>query len=130
MGEGAKQQAGQAPERAVPRPQIAYPDPVPTAADADAIEQWIIRAYLRLAFHPNDRTGSRTATVLRSGGIEARLTEVPGNVPNLPSYWLEIYSHRTRSVIDSRGYHDFNEAELFMAVDLVLGALERHRSLQ
>lgn len=114
----------------MPRPQIHHLDTVPIAADANDIEQRIVRAYLRLASHPTERNGSRTATVLRSGAIEARLSEVPGSPCGMPSYWLEIYSDRTRSVVDSRGCHDFNETELFLAVDLVISALERHRSLQ
>ncbi|MBA1154575.1 hypothetical protein [Microvirga mediterraneensis] len=109
-----------------------YPAPAAirwTRTDADEIEQGIIRAYFRLAGTSNERNGSRTVTVIRAGAMEARLTEAPSEtcLVGMPSFWLEIYSHASRSVVASRGCSEFDEDELAAAVELIARAGERIR---
>lgn len=93
----------------------------------DEIEQQIIRAYVRLVFAAENTAGVRTTLVARFYSLEVRLSELPdaSGVQDLPPFWLEIYSHTTRSTVDSLGCFEFDQAELAMAVDLVLKA--RHR---
>ncbi len=100
--------------------------------DADEIEQRIIRAYLRLAFTPPERNGSRAVTIVRFGGLEARLTEVPADElpPGMPSFWLEVYSSVTRSIVDSCGCTEFDDQELAAAVEMITNARQRAQSLQ
>jgi len=94
---------------------------------SDEIEQQIIRAYVRLVFAAENTAGVRTTLVARFCSLEVRLSELPdaSGVQDLPPFWLEIYSHTTRSTVDSLGCFEFDQAELAMAVDLVLKA--RHR---
>jgi hypothetical protein len=84
----------------------SYPYPADQASarpltwlDDDQIEQRIIRAYVHLALDSTERNGSRVVTIARAGVLEARLSEVPapGRELGLPHFWLEIYSHATRS---------------------------------
>ena len=92
----------------------------------DEVEQAIIRAYVRLAVTPNEATGSSTATVAQLGGLEVRLTEAPQpGMPNLPPFWLEMYSHTSGATIDSFGCFDFDEDELAAAVEFVCEADQR-----
>lgn len=119
-------------ESAVPRThttQTKHPTVTPAWLDDDEIEQRIIRAYVHLAFGPTERNGSRIVALARAGMLEARLSEIPapGQALGLPQFWLEIYSHATRSVIDSRGCSNFDEYELVAAVKMVTNALNRNR---
>jgi hypothetical protein len=98
----------------------AWPD-----ARRDRIEEQIIRAYVHLIFAA-EADGSRTVTVGRQGGLEVRLTEMPR--PGLPTFWLEIHSLGTRSIIDSLGCFEFDEDELAAAVDFICEAQERHQT--
>ncbi|WP_262027397.1 hypothetical protein [Microvirga sp. Mcv34] len=114
-----------------PRDQL-HPVPVTirwTRTDPEEIEQGIIRAYVRLACTSNERQGSRTMTVIRVGAMEARLTEVASEAwPfGMPSFWLEIYSHASGSVVASRGCSAFDESEIAAAVELIARAGERIR---
>ena len=94
----------------------------------DEIEQKIIRAYVKLVFSARDATGSRTTLVARFGSLDVRLTEFPQESlsDGRPLFWLEIYSHATRSTVDSCGCSEFDESELATAVNLVLKAKQRH----
>ena len=98
----------------------AWPD-----ARRDRIEEQIIRAYVHLVF-ATEADGSRTVTVSRQGSLEVRLTEMPR--PGLPTFWLEIHSLGTRSIIDSLGCFEFDEDELAAAVDFICEAQERHQT--
>jgi hypothetical protein len=97
--------------------------------DADEVEQRIIRAYVQLACTPAETDGSRTVAVTRLSGLEVRLTEVPLReaAPGMPQFWLEVYSHASRSVIDSCGCREFDERELAAAVEMVTNSLNRNR---
>ncbi|KLK90197.1 hypothetical protein AA309_27200 [Microvirga vignae] len=101
-----------------------------TKMSPDEIEQHIIRAYLQLACTP-EANGTRIVTVVRLGVLEARLTEVPEKqrLPGVPWFWLEIYSHASRSVIDSCGCTEFDEDELAQAVELITSARQQARGL-
>jgi hypothetical protein len=94
---------------------------------SDEIEQRIIRAYVQLMFAAEHTAGIRTTLVARFCSLEVRLSEFPDAsiAQDLPPFWLEIYSHATRSTVDSLGCFEFDEAELALAVELVLKA--RHR---
>jgi hypothetical protein len=96
----------------------------------DEIEQRIIRAYLQLACTP-ETDGSRIVTVVRFGVVEARLIEVPERqrLPSVPWFWLEIYSHASRSVIDRCECTEFDEDELARAVELIANARQQARGL-
>ena len=98
----------------------AWPD-----ARRDQIEEQIIRAYVQLIFAA-EADGSRTVTLSRQDGLEVRLTEMP--LPGTPTFWLEIHSLRTRSVIDSLGCFEFDEDELVAAVDFICEAQERYQT--
>jgi|UPI00055D773D hypothetical protein len=96
----------------------------------DDIEQQIIRAYVQLVFAAENTAGVRTTLVARLCSLEVRLSELPDAsvLQDLPPFWLEIYSHITRSTVDSLGCFEFDEAELAMAVELVLKA-KQYREL-
>jgi hypothetical protein len=97
----------------------------------DKVEQKIIRAYVQLAVSPDRADGPRTATLARFGSLEVRLTETSqtGAPPTLPSYWLEIYSHATGSIIASCGCCEFDEDELAAAVEFVYRAKQNYQEL-
>lgn len=60
----------------------------------------------------------------RFGALEVRLTEVPTrDLPStMPSFWIEVYSHVNRSIIDSCGLFEFDEQELATAVEVIAHA--------
>jgi hypothetical protein len=93
----------------------------------DDIEQLIIRAYVKLIFATKDTAGSRTTTIARFCSLEVRLTEFPDAYisKDMPPFWIEIYSHATRSTVDSCGCFEFNEAELATAAGLIQQAKQR-----
>ncbi|WP_230532468.1 hypothetical protein [Microvirga roseola] len=97
----------------------------------DWIEGQIIRAYVRLVFAPDQDCGSRTITIMRSGNLEVRLTELPQDfdLPTFPPFWVEIHSHATGEVLNFCGCYEFDEDELGAAVELVLTALMRQPRL-
>lgn len=89
----------------------------------DAIEQRIICAYIGLLFSP--QVGERrTTTVGWLGPREIRLTEIePANTPaGTPPFWVEVYCHARRAVLDSCGCFEFDDAELDKIVTLVMDA--------
>lgn len=129
---GIAPSTSRARENTVPRSHVppAKTPVVPSAwLNDDKIEQRIVRAFVHLTLDSTERTGSRVVTVARAGFVEARLSEIPapGKDLGLPQFWLEIYSHATRTVIGSRGCYDFNERELAAAVKMVSNALDRNR---
>jgi hypothetical protein len=96
----------------------------------DSVEQRIIRAYVQLAAAPDDADGTRTVTVFRRGSLEVRLTEVAQDrMMSLPPFWLELHSPTSGATIDSIGCHEFDEDELAAAVEFVLEATQRLRSI-
>ncbi|MBM6583539.1 hypothetical protein ILT44_25390 [Microvirga sp. BT689] len=104
---------------------VSAGDGVWPEARRDQIEEQIIRAYVQLIFAA-EADGSRTVTLSRQGGLEVRLTEMP--LPGMPTFWLEIHSLGTRSIIDSLGCFEFDEDELAAAVEFICEAQERHRT--
>jgi len=101
-----------------------------TGMSPDEIEQCILRAYVQLACTPEGH-GWRTVNVLRFGELEVRLIEVPEEqrLPRLPWFWLEIYCHAGRSVIDSYGCTELDEIDLARAVQLIASARQRAHGL-
>lgn len=97
----------------------------------DEVEQRIIRAYVQLLFAPDDLDGPRNVTVAQFGALEVRLSELPPvqKHPDVPQFWLEMYSHASFSTLDSYGCFDFDEAELAAAVEFVFEAERRHPPL-
>jgi hypothetical protein len=100
------------------------------ALSFDEMEQLLIRAYVKLVFMSKDRDGLRTAIVAQFGSLEVRLTEFCDAYifQDKPPLWVEIYSHATYSMIDSRGFLEFNEEELSEAVGLIMQA-KQHREI-
>jgi hypothetical protein len=97
------------------------------AADRDRIEQQIIRAYVRLVMAADER-GARTVTFARLAGLECRLTETfMPDAPGVPSFWLEIHSLATDTILDSFGCFEFDEDELNAAIDFVWEGQQRHQ---
>lgn len=101
-----------------------------TRMNPDEIEQRIIRAYIQLACTP-EAHGSRTVTLVRFGVIEARLTEIPDEekLPGIPWFWLELYSHAKKAVVNSCGFTEFDEGELARGVALIASAKGRAQDL-
>ena len=97
----------------------------------DQIEQKIIRAYVQLAVPQDRKHDFRTVKLARSGGLEVRLTKNPqaGAPPTLSSYWLEIYSCGSGSMIDRFEVVEFDEGELAAAVEFVCRTQKRHQAL-
>jgi hypothetical protein len=96
----------------------------------DAIEQRIIRGYVRLLFMPQ-LAGRRRTTLGWIGRREVRLTEVePSKAqPGAPRFWVEIHCHDRNVTIDSCGCFEFDEDELSDAVGLVMEAGRHHQDL-
>ena len=96
----------------------------------DQIEQKIIRAYVQLAF-PLDRTDGISAVVLtRFGSLEVSLIKSPEfGALSAPSYWLEICSRQSDSLIDRFDCLEFDDGELAAAVEFICRAKQRHQSL-
>ncbi|WP_404294523.1 hypothetical protein ACD578_29610 (plasmid) [Microvirga sp. RSM25] len=90
----------------------------------DEVERLLIRAYVSLIFMPMDTYGSRTAIVAQFYSLEVRLTEFPDAyiTRDRPPLWIEIYSHATRSIVDSCECFEFDEDELSTAAELILQA--------
>ncbi len=94
----------------------------------DEVEQRIIRAYVQLLFAHDNLDGSRVVTLAQFGALEVRLSELPRvqKHPDVPQFWLEMYSHASFSTLDSYGCFDFDDTELAAAVEFVFEA-ERRR---
>jgi hypothetical protein len=92
---------------------------------ANEIEQLVIWAYVELTSRAENLHRPRTATIVRLDFLEARLTELPRHsvLVGVPPFWLEIFSPTSPSPVDSRGFFEFDEAELTSAVELIIGAL-------
>jgi len=110
----------------MPQPEAMAARALCPALDADWIEQKIIRSYVRLAMEPHDEDGCRAVTLVRRGGLEVRLMEVPSDqMIGLPAFWLELRSQMTGATIDSLGCYEFDEDELSAAVMFVQDATHR-----
>jgi hypothetical protein len=86
------------------------------------------QAYVGLMFAPEQEDGSRAVPIARHGVFEVRLFELRDRcVDGAAPFWLEIYCHDTRSVLDSCRCDDLDDAEI--AVErLVSCASALHRS--
>jgi hypothetical protein len=93
-----------------------------TRLDADEIERRIIRAYVQLAYSPQEKGESRSLIVARLNWLDVRLTEVSSEIPGMPPFWLEVYSNASHSVIDSYGCSEFDEDDLATAVQMIMSA--------
>ena len=97
---------------------------------SDWIEQRIICAYVELAAAQAHADHLRTVTLFRRGSLELRLIEMAQDrITGLPTFWLELHSLESGAAIDSLGCHEFNECELAAAVQFVLEAKPRMRSV-
>jgi hypothetical protein len=95
----------------------------------DRIEQDIIRAYVRLALTSDQADGSRSVRLAQFGSVEVRLSEgaIEDMPPNVPPFWVEIYSYASDTIVDSCGCFEFDEDELSAAVELVIEAQQGQR---
>jgi|ERR687893_438446 hypothetical protein len=91
---------------------------------ADAIEQGIIRAYVRLVFQDGDTDNSRPVVVMRFGPLAIHVSETcPKDVTlGLPPFWIEVFDGTSQASIDSIGCHEFDDAELAAAVEMIVRA--------
>ncbi|WP_404294983.1 hypothetical protein ACD578_27085 (plasmid) [Microvirga sp. RSM25] len=99
------------------RDQVSAEDP-----NLDHIEQAVLRAYVQLAVTPDETDGVRSVTLASFRAVEVRLTEIvqpKDDLRDIPSFWLEVCSHATGTVLDSCGCFEFTETELAIAADLV-----------
>ncbi len=110
-------------------PQIASCLEISPASEAcaDEIEQRIIRGYIRLVFGCEKTVGVRTATVMRLGPLEFRLTESLEDDSNLgmPLYWLEVVLKPHQLTVDRYRMSEFDDGELAGAVEFIRGAASR-----
>ena len=80
-------------------------------SDRDLIELRFTRAYKELYDAPINAGGEKIASLVRFGKYEVRLIRLPRALSTAPlPIWLELYSHKTQSVIDSCGSHDRAQA--------------------
>jgi hypothetical protein len=86
------------------------------------------QAYVGLMFAPERPDGSRTVPIARHGVFEVRLFEPRDRTAcSAAPFWIEIYCHDTRSVLDSCRCDDLDDAEI-AAERLVSCARALHRS--
>ena len=77
----------------------------------DRAELRLTLGYVELGVTPADRDGTKTVSLARFGEYEVRLVEVlPANRADATPMWLELYSHETRSGIDSCRCYDLEAA--------------------
>ena len=77
---------------------------------------------VRLCHAPADGRDAETVALARFGKYEVRLVEfVPANPVGATPMWLELYSHETRSPIDSYRCYDL-EAAVRATEDLISSA--------
>jgi len=95
-----------------------------TALCRNRIEEQVIRAYVHLAFMPDQGNRLRTLIVARFGALEIRMSEnlQEEGPPLAPPFRIEIYSHVNDTVLDSGDYFEFDEDELEAAVELIFSA--------
>jgi len=97
----------------------------------DSIEQQIVRAYVQLTVSAGGNDPLRTLILTRFGSVEIRLTKTRfPDLPSVPPYWQEIYSHLSGTTVDSLGCFGFGEDELDEAVDFVCAAEHLHQTRQ
>jgi hypothetical protein len=77
----------------------------------DRAELRLTRGYVELGIASADSDGAKTVSLARFGEYEVRLVEVvPENRADATPIWLELYSHETRSGIDSHRCYDLEAA--------------------
>ncbi len=74
-------------------------------------ERRLIQAYLKLFLAVQSEDGVKTVSLARFGSYEVRVIELSrdaaaGSFP----VWLELYEHNTRSMLDSCGCSELEEA--------------------
>lgn len=71
------------------------------------------QAYVGLMFAPEQANSSRTVPIARHGVFEVRLFELRDRCADgAAPFWVEIYCHDTRSVLDSCRCDDLDDAEI------------------
>jgi hypothetical protein len=94
------------------------------------VEQRIMAAYVQLAAVLDHSSSPRTVTVFWVGSLEVSLTEAAQNmIVGLPPLQLELRSPESGAILDSLGCYDFDEGELAAAVEFILDAMRRVRTL-
>jgi hypothetical protein len=103
--------------------QACVDNPILSDLCADAIEQGIIRAYVRLVFQAEDTDNSRLV-VMRLGPFDVHVSETrPKDISlGLPTFWIEVFDGTSQASIDSMGCHEFDEVELAAAVEMIVSA--------
>ena len=71
----------------------------------------LTREYVALSHAPADSDRTRAVALAQFGKYEVRLIEFVPEKPSDPMpFWLELYSHETRSAIDIRRCYDLEAA--------------------
>jgi hypothetical protein len=94
---------------------------------AREIKQRIIDSCIQLVLQADCGDDVNAVTVLRLGSFEVRLSRFSSDnvMHGVPRLWLEAFSHVNRSCIDSYGCSEFDEADLEIALDLILHTYRR-----
>jgi len=101
--------------------QACVDNPILSDLCADEIEQGIIRAYVRLVFQDRDTDNSQPV-VMRFGPLDVHVSEIRPKdaTSDLPPFWIEVFDGISQASIDSIGFHEFDEAEVAAAVEMIV----------
>jgi hypothetical protein len=104
--------------------QACVDNPILSDLSADEIEQGIIRAYIQLVFQAEDTDNSRPVVVMQLGPLNVHMSETRPKEATfgLPSFWIEVFDGTSQASIDSIGFHEFDDAELAAAVEMIVSA--------
>jgi hypothetical protein len=104
--------------------QACVDNPISSGLCADEIEQGIIRAYVRLVFQDEETDTSQPVVVTRFGPLDVHVSETrPKDASfGLPPFWIEVFDATSQASIDSIGFHEFDDAELAAAVEMIVSA--------
>ena len=92
----------------------------------DSLAWRLTQAYIWLAIAPANPDGSRTAEIARYGVYEIRLIEPAATSDaDAISFWIELYDHKNKLVIDSCGGHEVDDVAA-IAQELILLAERLH----
>jgi hypothetical protein len=88
-------------------------------------EQLLLRFYTGLPLLDEAADGSRSATLVRLGQFEVRLTEFPLDRMPIVPLWVDLFDCERRKLLDARGFSELEDG--FEAVrELVVEARSRH----
>src|SRR4051812_27709196 len=72
-------------------------------------ERLLLRFYTGLPLLAEAADGSRTATLVRFGHFEVRLTEFPHDRMPIVPLWVELFDCEHQKLLDSRGFSELKD---------------------